>query len=115
MFDYTLGNYERETLPRNNYSHSLLLIVHVVISNIFLLNYLIAILSTVYVIMKVVGEFKYKANRYSYIEKFQLAQRDNKGLEEYVIYPCPLNLLTICLIPFTFQANGSHFSDIFAK
>lgn len=71
MFDYTLGNYEREEIERNNFSHSMLLMTHVLISNIFLLNYLIAILSTVYASMRIVGEFKYKAYRYMYIEKFQ--------------------------------------------
>lgn len=79
------------------------------------MNYLIAILATVYSSMRVVGDFKYKANRYSYIEKFQIAYLDTKGYEEYVIHPAPINLLTLALIPFTLQQKGNKFSDIFSK
>ena len=115
MFDYTLGNYDREDLERNNYSHSLLLIVHLIISNIFLLNYLIAILSTVYATMRVVGEFKYQASRYSFIEKHQIAWREGKGKEQFVIYPAPMNLITIFLIPFAVNTKGEKYGEVFSK
>lgn len=115
MFDYTLGEYEPQNLPRNDYSHSVLKIIHLIVSNIFLLNYLIAILSTVYVVMKEIGDFKYKANRYAYIEKFQVPFLDTNGYEEFVIYPSPINLLTIGLIPFMFQKSDNRYSNIFSK
>jgi len=45
-------------------SFTLLMMIHIFISSIFLLNYLIAILSMVFNIMKDYGEFKYKSNKY---------------------------------------------------
>lgn len=115
IFDYTLGEYENDEIAYNNDSHSYLMMIHIVISNIFLLNYLIAILSTVYVTMKFLGDFLYKANLYSYIEKYQLARLDDRGLTEYVINPAPLNLLTLFLIPFTVQPRGPMYGQYFSK
>lgn len=107
MFDYMLANYNHIDMSRSDTSHSLLLIVHLIISNIFLLNFLVAILSSVYSIMKIVGEFDFKANMYSYIEKFQTAHLDTKGLDEFVVHPCPINLLTIGLLPFHLREKAS--------
>lgn len=115
MFDYALGNYDTQLIDYKNDSHSALMMIHIVISNIFLLNYLIAILSTVYITMRVIGEFLYKANRYYYIEKFQLPRLDDKGLEQYVINPAPINLLTIGLIPFTLNAKGVRYGKYFSR
>jgi hypothetical protein len=115
MFDYTLGEYENEEIEYNNDSHSYLMMLHIVISNIFLLNYLIAILSTVYETMRFLGDFLYKANKYSYIEKYQLARLDERGLTEYVINPAPINLLTLFLIPFTIQPRAPMFGLYFGK
>jgi hypothetical protein len=115
LFDYALGNYDTQVIDYKDDSHSALMMIHIVISNIFLLNYLIAILSTVYVSMKVIGEFLYKANRYYYIEKYQLARLDDKGLEQYVIHPAPVNLLTVALIPFTLNAKGVRYGRYFSR
>jgi len=52
------------------------MMLHVFISNIFLLNYLVAIISTVYTNMIDIGEFKYKRNKYEFIEKYSIAQLD---------------------------------------
>lgn len=57
-------------------SHSILTIIHVVISNIFLLNYLVAILTTVYEIMVKNGDFYAMEYQYKFITKYL------KGLEE---------------------------------
>lgn len=51
MFDYFLANYNPKDLGNYNTSHSILYIVHVTISNIFLLNFLVAILQTVFEVM----------------------------------------------------------------
>ncbi len=44
LVDYFLGNFGAKEMANYNTSHSLLYIVHVTISNIFLLNFLVAIL-----------------------------------------------------------------------
>ena len=45
-------------------SNSILTMIHVFLSNIFLLNFLVAILSTVYEVMMDRGEFSFKSNKY---------------------------------------------------
>jgi hypothetical protein len=57
LIDYFLANYTNKEMGNYNTSHSVLVIIHVVISNIFLLNFLIAILTTVYEIMIRNGDF----------------------------------------------------------
>lgn len=47
LFDYTTGNYSPKEMGNYNTSFSVLYITHTVISSIFLMNYLIAILQTV--------------------------------------------------------------------
>lgn len=100
LFDAMLGNYNQIEVKAFELSHSVLLICHLLVANIFLLNYLIAILSTVYELMMEKGDFAYKTNRYQYIEKYSIAMRDKWGYEELVIYPPPLNYLTIFVLPF---------------
>ena len=81
------------------------MMIHVFISNIFLLNYLVAILATVYDIMMEGGEFAYKSNKYNFIEKYSIALRNEWGYAELVIHPPPLNFLTLFLIPFMFRGQ----------
>lgn len=57
MIDFFLANYDVKEMANFETSHSVLSIIHVVISNIFLMNYLIAILTTVYEIMVRNGDF----------------------------------------------------------
>lgn len=57
LIDYFLANYSVKDLGSYNTSHSILYITHVTISNIFLLNYLVAILQSVYEIMIKNGDF----------------------------------------------------------
>lgn len=57
MIDYFLANYPQREMGNYATSHSILVMVHVIISNIFLLNYLVAILTTVYEIMIKNGDF----------------------------------------------------------
>lgn len=97
LFDIMLANYEPETLETANTSHSYCLMGHLILSNIFLLNYLIAILSTVYDLMREGGDYAYKANRYEYIDKYQQALESKYGYDELVVTPTPLNALTAIL------------------
>ena len=80
-------------------SHSILLIGHVFFSNILLMNYLIAILSTTYENMKQSGIFKYKVNLYQYCERFMIAFSD-RSYGEIVLHPPPLSYLSALMMPF---------------
>lgn len=111
-----LGNYSKMTLSRSDTLHTYLTIVHIIISNIFLLNYLIAILSSAYEFMKEQGEFEYKSIRYSYVEKYQIPKLDKRGLAELVIHPPPLSLFTLILLPFACVPNSFYEkAEIFSK
>ena len=50
--------------PNYALSNSILVMLHLCISNIFLMNFLIAIISNVYNIMTSTGEFEFKTDRY---------------------------------------------------
>lgn len=80
-------------------SASVLTMFHVFISAIFLLNFLVAILSAVYEIMMEHGEFSYKSNKYEFIEKYSIAMLDTNGYSELVVHPPPINIFTIFIIP----------------
>jgi hypothetical protein len=79
---------------------------HVFVSNIFLMNYLIAILSTVYDLMMDVGEFEYKSDRYQYIEKYSIPMLDQYNFKELVIHPPPMNFFALFIIPFAVTRNA---------
>jgi len=55
------------------------MMIHVFIANILMLNYLVAILSTVYQMMMEGGEYLYKSNKYRFIEKYSIAMRNKQG------------------------------------
>lgn len=80
-------------------SNSVLTMVHVFVSNIFLLNFLVAILSTVYEVMMEHGEFSFKSNKYEFIEKYSIAMLDTNGYAELVIHPPPINIFTLAILP----------------
>lgn len=100
LFDATIGAYAYSQQPGYITSDSILTMVHVFISHIFLLNFLVAILSTVYDIMMEHGEFSYKANKYEFIEKYSIAMLDPNGYAELVIHPPPINFFTAFILPF---------------
>lgn len=86
-------------------SNSILTMIHVFLGNIFLLNYLVAILSTVYEIMKDQGEFSYKSNKYQFIEKYSIAMLDPNGYSELVIHPPPINVFVLFILPCIFRKS----------
>lgn len=57
LFDFTIGNIESLDMGNFQTSYSILYIIHVIISNIFLINFLIAIISSVYEVMYKNGDF----------------------------------------------------------
>jgi fucose 4-O-acetylase-like acetyltransferase len=73
LFDATIGQYDYNNMEGRDISHSVLLMFHVFITNIILMNYLVAILSTTYENMKQTGVFGYKVNLYQYCERFMKA------------------------------------------
>ena len=81
------------------------MMIHVFIANIFLLNYLVAILSTVYETMFEGGEFQYKSSKYKFIEKYSVALRNEDRYYELVLHPAPLNFFTFFIYPFIFKAS----------
>ena len=114
LFDDMLANYEREPVDDSNILHSCLHITHIISSNVFLLNYLIAILSTVFSYMEEEGDFMFKALQYMYVERYQIARLDKKGLEELVVYPAPLNIFSVVLIPFYFRNGGEKYAEVYS-
>lgn len=99
LFDALIGAYVYTDNEAFLMSNSLLTMIHVFISNIFLLNYLVAILATVYEIMKDEGEFSYKSNKYEFIEKYSIAMLDPWGYSEIIIHPPPFNVFTLAIVP----------------
>lgn len=86
------------------------------VANVFLLNYLIAILSTIYQEREDQGDFAYKQNKYQYIERYQIAMQDKSGYEELVLHPPPINYLIVLLIPSLFnQSSMERASRTFSK
>lgn len=77
--------------------------LHIYIANIFMLNYLVAILSTVYSEMMDLGEFAFNSNKYLYIERYLIAQKDENGYSELVMYPPPINFMLVFLLPSLFD------------
>ena len=68
---------------------------HVVVANIFMMNYLIAVLNMVYTIMTDDGDFFTISYQYLFINKYLSSMMSNSGYEELILYPPPLNFLIV--------------------
>jgi len=66
-------------------------------SNVLLLNYLIAILSQTYSVMEESGSFNYKVNLYQYCERYIIAFK-SEAYGQFVLQPAPLCLLNFPLV-----------------
>ena len=89
---------------------------NILFANVFLLNYLVAILSTVYEDMMEMGDFAFKSNKYKYIERYNIAFKDQWGYSELIIHAPPINLTTLLLLPSVFNQNLMQSSSaVFSK
>lgn len=82
-------------------SNSICMDLHIICSHIFLMNYLISILTNVYTLMMLKGDESFKKNMYQFIEKYLIPLKDQHGYQELVIHPAPLNVFALILLPFT--------------
>jgi hypothetical protein len=98
LFDAGLAVYSYKGMENKELQHSILIILHVFITNVLLLNYLIAILSTTYENMKQSGIFKYKVNLYMYCETYMQSFFEG-SIGEMILHPPPLSLITIFILP----------------
>jgi hypothetical protein len=105
LFDAMQANYSYEISSEYEYVYTGFLFIHIFFSNVFMLNYLVAILSTVYEDMMNMGDFAFKCNKYKYIERYNTAFQDQWGYNELVIHPPPINLGLIALMFSVFDKN----------
>mmetsp|Transcript_45393 Transcript_45393/g.33176 ORF Transcript_45393/g.33176 Transcript_45393/m.33176 type:complete len:312 (+) Transcript_45393:2391-3326(+) len=105
LFTSFIGNYDYIEADGYFISGSVAIVIHEFFSNIFLLNFLVAILSSVYEIMLNEGEFEYKKCKYEFIEKYSVAMLDQNGYSELVVHPAPLNAFTFFILPFAVKPS----------
>ena len=104
MYDFMNGNYNRSTdFGREQDYHIILSIFHLFVAKVLLINYIIALLMTVYNSMREKGDFAYKSNRYEYIERYQIALRDGWGYSELVTTPAPLSISLVPILLWVFD------------
>ena len=99
MFDAMLGTYDYAGMDSREISYSILLLGHLFLSTILLLNYLIAILSTVYEVMQEYGDFSYKSNVFYYCQKYIIPLSDG-AYGELAYNPAPLSVCALFILPF---------------
>mmetsp|Transcript_37727 Transcript_37727/g.57765 ORF Transcript_37727/g.57765 Transcript_37727/m.57765 type:complete len:232 (+) Transcript_37727:2680-3375(+) len=107
MFDAMMGMYSYD-VDDEKYTvlHTVFTMVHIYIANIFLLNYLVAILSTVYEKMMEMGDFAFKCNKYWYIERYLIAFKDQWGYTQLIVHAPPINILLISLLTSIFKQDA---------
>ena len=99
MIDITVGNYQYTYYDEKDKVHSVFIMVHGIISFIFLVNFIAAILTSTYRHVIDGGEFSYKCIKYQFFEKYQHGLIQKNGIKEIILHPSPLNLITFFLIP----------------
>ena len=99
MFDNLMASYGYSGFPtqEKEYMHMLMLWVHVFMSHILLLNYLIAILSESYNVMQESGTFLYKVYLYQYCERYMVGLHNEK-FGQLVIHPAPICFLNLPIL-----------------
>jgi hypothetical protein len=102
LFDIAVGDYNYYYLGPMNNTHDVFLMFHAWMTNVFLLNYLIALLTMVYYVMLEGGEYSYKALKYKFYEKFKNVLKDETGIREMFINPPPFNIISFFILPFLF-------------
>ena len=104
MIDGVMGAFELDPHPTKS-SHTLFTILHVFFANVFLLNYLVAILGSVYEQQMEVGDFAFKCNKYWYIERYLIAFQEEWGYTELIVHAPPLNILQVLILPSVFKQD----------
>ena len=104
MFDVMMGAYTYD-IGRKKFErpHEFYMYFHVYIANIFMLNYLVAILATVYEEMLEEGEFIFMCKKYFYIERYMVAFQDDGGYTELIVHAPPVNFFLVFLMPAIFS------------
>lgn len=110
------NNVGYETDPKFMISNSVLTDICEFAGNIFMINFLVAILSNVFAEMQEKGEFDYKSTLYNFIEKYNIPIQDDHGYGELIIHPVPINACTLLLIPFALKKSiMKKAAELFAK
>jgi hypothetical protein len=99
LFNAVVAQYDYDNMEGREVSHSMLTILHVFFTNIILMNYLIAILSSTYEKMRQSGVFSFKVNLYQYCERYLIAFND-RDYGEIVLHAPPLSYIWSILLPF---------------
>lgn len=117
LTSYFVGNYNFD-LDLGNYTTSfdIMYMTHTVISYIFLLQFMVAILTSVYDVMIQNGDFYAIQYQYIFITKYMKAIEENNGYDKLIVYPPPLNFLLAPLL-FTVPSRKlmKRFSIFFAN
>jgi hypothetical protein len=98
-----LGNFAPEDYPTRGTTYKICFILFMLLHHIYFLNFLIAILSSVFEESEERGKFAFLSNRYQYIEKLSIPFKDKDGYRELVINPSPIAGLTIFYATFSLE------------
>ena len=120
MFDGLMAGYSYKGFGDKEMLHMMMLILHVMLSNILLLNYLVAILSQSYSEMLDKGKFLYKVYLYQYCERYMVGLA-NPTFGQLVVHPAPILVLNFPIllfaliprIPDWFLEKISHYFALF--
>ena len=93
LFDMMVGNYVYVDLGNFEKGYSIMVIIYLMITNVFLLNYMVAVIDAIFEYMLDVGEFKAKRYKfYYYTSKKQIFDLSPDDLDNMVIHPPPYNI-----------------------
>ena len=98
LFDTAMAVYDYNGMGSRDMSHSILLVFVAFMSNILLLNFVIAILSTTYENMKESGIFKYRTNLFRYWDRYLISF--GSAYCELILQPAPVAYVWVLLLPF---------------
>jgi hypothetical protein len=76
LFDAMMGTYDYTIKEEYATMHAVFMMAHIFLAYVFMLNYLVAILSTIYEQMMEKGDFAFKCNKYKYIERYNISFQD---------------------------------------
>ena len=109
MFDYMMGAYNWITDVNSTFMdllHTGAMIMHIYLANIFMLNYLVAILADVFGELQEQAAFSFNSNSYMFIERYNIAFQDDQGYYELVLHPPPINIMLVSCLPSIFNPEN---------